>query len=562
MPVPSSINLAEKLSASQSWHGGDTHDYDGVRSPNIPGELENGALRPGAPPNYTSLPVLGLLAQYVSVGLLYGALPNLAYPLFTAYFRMSGARYNAATSLVSLGWSLKVFVGILSDCVPIFGYRRKSWMMVGWTLCLVCMLVLAIQDHGSPYITNPALSKVPIANWTEAQKAADLHKEAPHNGSMMAIVFGVATMCYIIADVPADALVVELAQREPEATRGRMQSLIYTTRTVSSVVAQIIIGLGLNSPPYGGSYASDIGMNTVFIVLAVPCAAMVPITFFFVEDKPLPRVSFRTYLDQFWQLLIQRATWQVMLFNFFFNLFASGITSTAAPYVKLTWAQVENLNIQLMTIVSNLLFAGALAATGRWGTMWNWRFVIVVTTLLMNGIDACVQFLTIYDVIRNQWFYLGVPLAEQLPYAMQFIVTTFVIVELAEVGNEGVTYGLLTTVNNLPTAFGPLLANIIFGSFNVSDSDLQSDTMYARNQVAYTYMIYYATTVVACFWVVLLPSQKEEVHFLKMNGGYHPIVGGLVVAGTIASLTFSIVVSILSMFDSTSCSVVAGGTGC
>ncbi|OQR95205.1 Folate-Biopterin Transporter (FBT) Family [Achlya hypogyna] len=555
-------SLAERLSSHSRAEGSEEGGYDGVKSPVVPGFLEDGALRPGGPPSYTSPAVLGLLAQYVCVGLLYGALPNLGYPLFTAYFRLSGARYNATTALISIGWSLKVFVGMLSDCVPILGFRRKPWMIIGWVLCFVCMLVLSIQDHGPPYVDNPKLARANVTNFTAAEQAAFLRPSAHHNGSMIAIIFGIATFCYIIADVPADALVVELAQREPEATRGRMQSLIYTTRTVASVVAQIVIGLGLNSPAYGGSFSWDMGMNTLFVLLAIPCAAMVPITFYFVVDAPAPRVSFHQYLEQFWSLLIQRATWQVMLFNFLFNLFASGITSTAAPYVKFRWAEVDNLNIQFMTILSNLLFAGALAATGRWGTHWNWRFVIVVTTLVMNGIDAVVQYLTIYNVIRNQWFYLGVPLAEQLPYAMQFIVTTFVIVELAEVGNEGVTYGLLTTVNNLPTAFGPLLANIIFGSFHVSDSDLQRDTMEARNQVAATYAIYYATTVVACFWVVLLPAQKEHVHELKATGGHYPLVGGLVVVGTGASLVFSLVVSVMSMFDSTSCSIVTGGTGC
>ncbi|KDO30291.1 hypothetical protein SPRG_19837 [Saprolegnia parasitica CBS 223.65] len=542
------LSRAEQQQRSSSRYEVSEEGYESVKSPVAP-PLEDGALRPGGPPVYTSAPVLGLLAQYVCVGLLYGALPSLSYPLFTAYFRLSGARFNAMTALLSIGWSLKVFVGMLSDCVPICGYRRKSWMMVGWTLCLGCMLALAFQNHGPPYIDNPALARRNINTLTPSEKAAFVHPDAQRRGSMMAIIFGLATFCYIIADVPSDALVVEFAQREPEATRGRMQSLVYTTRTVASVLAQVVIGVALNSPAYGGTFSWDMGLHTLFVLLALPCAAMVPITYFFIVDTPLPRVRFRDYLDQFWRLLIQRATWQVMLFNFFFNLFASGITSTAAPYVKLTWAGVENINIQLMTILSNLLFAGALAATGRWGTMWNWRLVIVTTTLAMNAIDAVVQYLTIYNGIRNQWFYLGVPLAEQLPYAMQFIVTTFVIVELAEVGNEAVTYGLLTTVNNLPTAFGPLLANIIFGSFDVSNEAIAADSDATRHQVAATYAIYYGTT-------------KEAVYDLKAYGGYQPIIGGLVAAGMAASLVFSLVVSVLSMFDETSCLVVAGGSGC
>ncbi|RHZ01677.1 hypothetical protein DYB26_009349, partial [Aphanomyces astaci] len=184
------------------------------------GYFEGGAIRPGGPPNYTSPEVLALLSQYVAVGLLYGALPNLAYPLFTAYFHLTGAEYNSATALVSFGWTLKVFVGMLSDCVPICGYRRKSWMIVGWTLCCACMVVLGIKDHGPSYTTLLATNNSALAS-----------SSLGDHGAYVAILFAAATVSFIIADVPADALVVEVAQREPVASRGRMQSLIYTTRT-------------------------------------------------------------------------------------------------------------------------------------------------------------------------------------------------------------------------------------------------------------------------------------------------------------------------------------------
>ncbi|RHY92181.1 hypothetical protein DYB37_011394 [Aphanomyces astaci] len=515
------------------------------------GYFEGGAIRPGGPPNYTSPEVLALLSQYVAVGLLYGALPNLAYPLFTAYFHLTGAEYNSATALVSFGWTLKVFVGMLSDCVPICGYRRKSWMIVGWTLCCACMVVLGIKDHGPSYTTLLATNNSALAS-----------SSLGDHGAYVAILFAAATVSFIIADVPADALVVEVAQREPVASRGRMQSLIYTTRTVSSIVSQIVIGVCLNSPSYGGTFSWDMGMHALFLMLAVVCALMVPISCVFVQDSRQTGVSFAGYLRQFWDLVQRRATWQVMLFNFFFNLFASGISSTAAPYVKYHWAKVENLGTQLTTIASNLIFAVVLAAMGKWGLDWNWRWVIVLTTLSMNAIDATVQYMTIYDVVRNQWFYLGVPVAEQLPYAMQFIVTTFVIVELAEVGNEGITYGLLTTVSNLPLVFGPVVANVIFGQFKVDNLYIEADSADARTQVAYTYLIYYSTTIFACVWVVLMPSQKAHVHELKVTGGKSPVIGGLVLFGCTAAMLWSVVVGILGVFQSTNCLVIAGGSGC
>ncbi|KDO19017.1 hypothetical protein SPRG_14854 [Saprolegnia parasitica CBS 223.65] len=130
--------------------------------------------------------VLGLLSQYVVVGLMLGALPNMTYPVFTGYFHMT-CTTRPRRSSSSTG---KAFIGMISDCVPIYGYRRKSWMMLGWCGAFICLL---------------------------AAQNATINLDAPVQGGVVSLLFGVATILYVFAEVPADAL-----------------SLVYTTRTVSS----------------------------------------------------------------------------------------------------------------------------------------------------------------------------------------------------------------------------------------------------------------------------------------------------------------------------------------
>ena len=48
-----------------------------------------------------------------------------------------------------------------------------------------------------------------------------------------------------------------------------------------------------------------------------------------------------------------------------------------------------------------------------------------------------------------QYFYLGESVLYDIPAAANFVVGTFYIVEMAEDGNEGLVYGLITTVANL-----------------------------------------------------------------------------------------------------------------
>ncbi|KAH9109049.1 hypothetical protein LEN26_007009 [Aphanomyces euteiches] len=221
---------------------------------------------------------------------------------------------------------------------------------------------------------------------------------------------------------------------------------------------------------------------------------------------------------------------------------------TAAPYVQADWVGIENLNSNIIGVVSNLIFAVMLAVVGNWGTMWNWRVWLVATTLTANVIDAIVNFLAIYDVVRNQ--------------CIQFIITTFAIVEIADVGNEGIMYGLLTTCSNLPSVFGAMITNIYCDQFKVTEDDIDTDTHEIRNQVAYTYIIAYSATVFACCLVFLFPSQKKMIQEWKKDGDKYPIVGAVALIGGFAILVTSITSNILTMFQSTKCLRFAGGHGC
>ncbi|OQR83930.1 folate-Biopterin Transporter (FBT) family, partial [Thraustotheca clavata] len=161
-----------------------------------------------------------------------------------------------------------------------------------------------------------------------------------------------------------------------------------------------------------------------------------------------------------------------------------------------------------------------------------------------------------------QWFYLGVPLIEQIPSGINFVVGTYVIVELAEVGNEGVMYGLLTTVSNLPGTFGTMIMNILDGQLSYTADNIPDDTPEIRNGVAYSYLISYAFIITGCFWVLLLPPQKEQVAELKKNGGRQPHVAASIFYTLFVIMCVSITSNLMTMFESTKCAILAGGDGC
>jgi len=540
--------LAERLSYVNSVDGA-ANKGDNYENAKTPDNLENGALRGGDAPIYTSPEVMALLFQYAMIGIVYGGIANMAYPVLTGYFALEGSVLNSANALMSLGWSCKVFYGMLTDCFPIFGYHRKPYIFGGWFMTTLMVLIVAIK---------------PAGEWADVdENGTARNKDAFANGTVLALLCTVACFCYICAGVAQDALIVEYAQKEPDAIRGRLQSMMYAIRTIFISMMSAISGFCLSSTKFAGTFDWDIGVNGYFWIMAAPCCLNLLVICFFIKDnKRSAKVSLGAYFNQFWVLAQKRAVWQVMIFQFLFNLFTGYISSTAGPYVKLYWAEVTNLNSSIISILSNLIFAAVLIATGRYGTNWNWRWVLIITTVATNCIDAVVQFMTIFDIFRNEWFYLGVPLAEQLPIGVNFVVGTFVIVELAEQGNEGIMYGLLTTIANLPGVFGPMITNVINGQFNFSRALIKQDSEDVRKEVAYTYMIAYSATIIGCLWVFILPNQKAAVAEMKKTGGSYPRLAGLIFLVFWGILACSITGTMMSMFESTTCEVLAGGSGC
>ncbi|RHY29144.1 hypothetical protein DYB32_005394 [Aphanomyces invadans] len=539
--------LQERVSYIASITPADTKDADGFKDGTTPLDIEGGALREGGALDYTSAEVMTLIFQYAVVGLCYGGLSSMKYPVLTMFFRLEAATLSSATGLMSLGWSFKVFYGMLSDCFPIMGYSRKPYILLGWILTALCLVIIAVKPTGDA---------------VNDDSSAEDNKTAQSNGSLLALLCAVACFCYIMADVACDAMVVEYAQREPDNVRGRLQATIYGTRFCFQGLATAVSGFGMSSARYGGEFSFDMSVNAFFWILAVPVLVNIPLVFFFLKDRKRGAIHFGVYFSEVYGLIQKRAVWQVMCFSFSFNLFSSGITSWAGSYIPVYWAKVEPINSSIAGILSYMLMALTLFVVGKWGTNWSWRFILVSTTLTASAIDAVAQFLTIYDVVRNQWFYLGVPLTEYVPLGIQFVISTFVIVELAGDGNEGLMYGLLTTVGNLPSVFGSMITNVYCTQLKVSKADIKTDTDEVRNQAAYSYLIVYATTIVACMCTLILPPQKAAVKELLTNGGKYPIVGTFIIIAVFGVLCVSVTATLMSMFESTQCYILAGGSGC
>ncbi|KAE9058890.1 hypothetical protein PF006_g32029 [Phytophthora fragariae] len=129
-----------------------------------------------------------------------------------------------------------------------------------------------------------------------------------------------------------------------------------------------------------------------------------------------------------------------------------------------------------MAIMGNAIFAITLYCTGKYGLHWNWRSMHAITIISVTAMDFIVTMFTTWDVLRNQWFWLGVPVVENLPNGISFVIGTYVIVELAGEGNEGAVYGLVGSVANIAIPLASTLSKNVDSYFDVTNSDIVEDT--------------------------------------------------------------------------------------
>mmetsp|Transcript_42160 Transcript_42160/g.75677 ORF Transcript_42160/g.75677 Transcript_42160/m.75677 type:complete len:298 (-) Transcript_42160:110-1003(-) len=138
---------------------------------------------------------------------------------------------NPATTTMLSGvgafpWLIKPLYGFLSDTVPLFGYRRRSYLQLCGLISASSWLALATVVDSTP-------------------------------GLLIALVAGsFGTAC---SDVVVDSIVVERARGQPQATSGNLQSLCWGSAAFGGIISSY----------FSGSLVEHYGTHWVFRATAL-----------------------------------------------------------------------------------------------------------------------------------------------------------------------------------------------------------------------------------------------------------------------------------------------------
>lgn len=441
--------------------------------------------------------------SYLMVGLFQG----LASGVMTVYPIELGATEAQQTTikvLRSLPASFKVFFGFFSDTVPLFGYRRKGYMLIGWLLSSFAMFSLL-------YLGTPSIPQL----------------------ALLYFLFGLG---FWFADVMADSLVAEKAKLEPEARRGQLQSTCYACRFFMLMVSVAF-----------ATYAYDsLGPRFMFWIMAIlPLVLMLPAVLLLNEPRDIVVPSVKSQCTEIWNSVSSRSVWQPMGFIYIYNLLQIGNSAwTQFLYtaLKFTPAMINSL----MVVSYVLLYAGIMVYKHMM-LGWSWRLIYVLTTLL-NSIFSLLQLALLFGWnrrlgISDYLFALGDDAIAEFIGGIQFLPSTIMMVHLCPVGSEGASYAMFTTMGNSAMTVASSFSTLLLGIWDVSKTAFEEQRFMGMAKLTVL------TTAIQTFgiaFVWLLPKGKDDL--MALNIYPRSRIGGILFLTVIAlGLIFSIADGLLNV---------------
>jgi len=358
-----------------------------------------------------SAELMAILAIYFVQGMLLFA--RLAVNFFLKdELLLSPVQVSAMMGIVSIPWMIKPLFGFISDSAPIFGYRRRSYLIIAGLLGACSWVSLAtIVDN----------------SWTAT------------------IFVTLGSLSVALSDVIVDSIVVERARGESKAHLGSLQSLCW---------ASVALG-GLITAYFGGLILEHFTPRTVFAIVAF-LPLITSITAGLITEQPITKdtITANTVKEQLKQLQKTISQKQIWLPTLFILVWHSTPSSESAFFYFLTnelhFAPEFLGRLQLVTSLASLVgiwIFQRFLKTIPFRVIFTWG-IIISTTLGMTALLLVTHTNRVLG-IDDYWFSLGDSLILSVIGQIVFMPVLVLAAKLSPLGIEATFFALLMSIFNL-----------------------------------------------------------------------------------------------------------------
>jgi folate/biopterin transporter len=366
--------------------------------------------------NEPSAELIAILIVYFVQGIL--GLARLAVSFFLKdELGLSPAQVSALLGIVALPWIIKPVFGFVSDGLPIFGYRRRPYLVLSGILGTISWISLATIVHTS---------------WA----------------ATIAIALG--SLSVAVSDVIVDSLVVERARSESQAEAGSLQSLCWGASAVGGLITAYFSGMLLEH----FTTRTVFGITASFPLIVSAVAWLIaesPVSKEANETNNTDSPTFKHQLGQLRKAVTQKAIWLPTAFVFIWQ--ATPTADSAFFFFttnELHFAPEFLGRVRLVTSIASLV---GIWIFQRFLKTVPFRAIFGWSTVLSSVLGMTMLLLVTHANralgIDDHWFSLGDSLILTVMGQIAYMPVLVLAARLCPSGVEATLFALLMSVSNL-----------------------------------------------------------------------------------------------------------------
>lgn len=370
--------------------------------------------------------LMAILMVYFVQGIL--GLARLAVSFFMKdELGLSPAQMSALVGIAAIPWMVKPLFGFLSDGLPLFGYRRRPYLILSGLLGAVAWLLMATVVHSAWAATAAmVLSSLAIA----------------------------------VSDVIVDSLVVERARTESTSDAGSLQALCWGASAVG----------GLITAYFSGFLLQRFSPHTIFAITATFPLIVSLVAGLITETKVTKPTEWSAIWQQVHQLrqaVTQKSIWLPTAFLF---LWQATPTAESAFFFfttnELGFTPEFLGRVRLVTSIASLVgiwMFQRFFRTVSFRKLFGWTTVI--STVLGMTMLLLVTHANRALGIDDHWFSLGDSLILTVMGQIAYMPVLVLAARLCPAGVEATLFALLMSITNLAALlsyeFGAVLMHLL-----------------------------------------------------------------------------------------------------
>ncbi len=367
--------------------------------------------------NEPSAELMAILTVYFVQGIL--GLARLAVSFFLKDELLLGpAQVSALLGVVALPWIVKPLFGFISDGLPIFGYRRRPYLILSGLLGTVSWICLAT------IVRNSLAATIAIA---------------------------LGSLSVAVSDVIVDSLVVERARGESQADAGSLQSLCWGTSALGGLITAYFSGLLLE----------HFTTRTVFLITAT-FPLLVSGVAWLIAESPIKKenqdnpanpesIDIKHQLKQLRQAITQKSIWLPTAFVFIWQ--ATPTADSAFFFFTTNELHFEPEFLGRVRLITSIASLIGIWIFQRFLKSVPFRVIFGWSTILSAILGMTMLLLVTHTNralgIDDHWFSIGDSLVLTVMGQIAYMPVLVLAARLCPPGIEATFFALLMSVSNL-----------------------------------------------------------------------------------------------------------------